>query len=97
MLVRLAMIFALCDLHTRIDVQHIQAAMGWIRHGAESAKFVFLKATKKLFDSSARNPLISVGFSFIALAFGFGEHGGTAPSGDTAFWGTESGSHWRNC
>lgn len=45
MLLRLAMIFALCDLQTRIDVQHILAAMGWIRHGVESAKFVFLKAT----------------------------------------------------
>ena len=45
MLLRLAMIFALCDLQTRIDAQHIQAAMGWIRHGVESAKFVFLKAT----------------------------------------------------
>lgn len=45
MLLRLAMIFALCDLQTRIDVQHIQAAMGWIRHGVESAKFVFVKAT----------------------------------------------------
>lgn len=45
MLLRLAMIFALCDLKTRIDVQHIQAAMGWIRHGVESAKFVFVKAT----------------------------------------------------
>lgn len=45
MLLRLAMIFALCDLQTRIEVQHIQAAMGWIRHGVESAKFVFVKAT----------------------------------------------------
>ena len=45
MLLRMAMIFALCDLQTRIDVQHIQAAMGWIRHGVESAKFVFVKAT----------------------------------------------------
>lgn len=45
MLLRLAMIFALCDLQTQIDVQHIQAAMGWIRHGVESAKFVFVKAT----------------------------------------------------
>ena len=45
MLLRLAMIFALCDLQTQIDVQHIQAAMGWIRHGVDSAKFVFVKAT----------------------------------------------------
>lgn len=45
MLLRLAMLFALCDLQTQIDVQHIQAAMGWIRHGVESAKFVFVKAT----------------------------------------------------
>lgn len=45
MLLRLAMLFALCDMQTLIDVQHIQAAMGWIRHGVESAKFVFVKAT----------------------------------------------------
>jgi len=45
MLLRLAMIFALCDLRTQIDVQHIQAAMGWIRLGVESAKFVFVKST----------------------------------------------------
>lgn len=45
MLLRLAMLFALCDLQTQIDGQHIQAAMGWIRHGVESAKFVFIKAT----------------------------------------------------
>ncbi|WP_296480817.1 DUF3987 domain-containing protein [Rhodoferax sp.] len=45
MLLRLAMIFALTDLQTQIDVQHIRAAMGWIRHGVESAKFVFVKAT----------------------------------------------------
>ena len=44
MLLRLAMIFALCDLRTQIDVHHIRAAMGWIRHGVESAKFVFVKA-----------------------------------------------------
>jgi hypothetical protein len=45
MLLRLAMIFAICDLQTQIDVQHIQAAIGWIRHGVESAKFVFVKST----------------------------------------------------
>ncbi len=45
MLLRLAMIFALCDLQTQIDVKHIQAAIGWIRHGVESVKFVFLKAS----------------------------------------------------
>jgi putative DNA primase/helicase len=45
MLLRLAMLFALSDLRTQIDVKHIQAAIGWIRHGVESAKFVFVKAT----------------------------------------------------
>lgn len=45
MLLRLAMLFALCDLQTQIYVQHIHAAMGWIRHGVESAKFVFVEAT----------------------------------------------------
>lgn len=39
------MLFALCDLQTLIEVQHIHAAMEWIRHGVESAKFVFVKAT----------------------------------------------------
>jgi len=45
MLMRLAMLFAVSDLKTLIDAQHIHAAMGWIRHGVESAKFVFVKAT----------------------------------------------------
>ena len=45
MLLRLAMLLAMCDLQTLVDVQHIQAAMGWIRHGVESAKFVFVKAS----------------------------------------------------
>ncbi|MBV5347015.1 DUF3987 domain-containing protein [bacterium] len=44
MLLRLAMLFALCDLQTQINVGHIQAAVGWIRHGVESVKFVFVKA-----------------------------------------------------
>lgn len=45
MLMRVAMLFAVSDLKTLIDAQHIHAAMGWIRHGVESAKFVFVKAT----------------------------------------------------
>lgn len=45
MLLRMSMIFALCDLQTQIDTQHIHAAMVWIRHGVESAKYVFVKAT----------------------------------------------------
>jgi putative DNA primase/helicase len=57
MLLRLAMIFALCDLQTQINEQHIQAAMGWIRHGVESAKFVFVKATDAA-DSDRTNAAV---------------------------------------
>ena len=32
MLLRLAMLFALTDLQTRVDVPHIDAAMAWIQY-----------------------------------------------------------------
>jgi putative DNA primase/helicase len=48
MLLRLAMLFALTDMRTTIDVQHIDAAAAWMRYGAASAKFVFLSADQEL-------------------------------------------------
>ena len=66
MLLRLAMIFALCDLQTQIDVQHIQAAMGWIRHGVESAKFVFVKATDAA-DSDQTNAAVKKIVDFLRV------------------------------
>ena len=44
MLLRLAMLMALTDLQTRIDVPHIDAAMAWIRHATASVRFVFVSA-----------------------------------------------------
>lgn len=44
MLLRLAMLMALTDLQTRIDIQHIDAAMAWIRHATASVRFVFVSA-----------------------------------------------------
>ena len=44
MLLRLAMLVALADLQTRIDVPHIDAAMAWIRHATASVRFVFVSA-----------------------------------------------------
>lgn len=66
MLLRLAMLFALCDLQTKIDVPHIQAAMGWIRHGVESAKFVFVKATDAA-DSVRTNAAVKKIMDFLRV------------------------------
>ena len=46
-LLRLAMLMALADLQTRIDAQHIDAAMAWIRHATASVRFVFVSATEE--------------------------------------------------
>ncbi|QHE88917.1 DUF3987 domain-containing protein [Hydrogenophaga sp. BPS33] len=41
MLLRIAMLFALCDLTTTVEVDHIDAALAWVRYSVESVKFVF--------------------------------------------------------
>ncbi len=38
---RLAMLFALCDLKTEVDVQQIKAALAWTRYWTDSVKFIF--------------------------------------------------------
>lgn len=45
MLLRMAMIFALSDLQTQINVTHIEAASAWIRYAMESVRYVFVSAT----------------------------------------------------
>jgi len=47
MLLRLAMLMALTDLQTRIDAEHIDAAMAWIRHATGSVRYVFVSATEE--------------------------------------------------
>ena len=47
MLLRLAMLMALTNLQTRIDAQHIDAAMAWIRHATASVRFVFVSAAEE--------------------------------------------------
>lgn len=47
MLLRLAMLMALTDMQTRIDVPHIDAAMAWIRHATASVRFVFVSAAEE--------------------------------------------------
>lgn len=44
MLLRLAMLFALTDLKTRVDVPHIEAAMAWMRYATASVRYVFVSA-----------------------------------------------------
>ena len=41
MVLRLAMLFALCDRKRDIGVAHVNAALAWVRYSIESVKFVF--------------------------------------------------------
>lgn len=41
MLLRIAMLFAVCDLTTTVEVHHLDAALGWVRYSVDTAKFVF--------------------------------------------------------
>jgi hypothetical protein len=48
MLLRIAMLFALCDLSNIVEVAHIDAALAWIRYSVESVKFVFGSAADEV-------------------------------------------------
>ena len=48
MLLRLAMLFALCDLTTTVEVHHINAALAWVRYSVESVKFIFASAADEV-------------------------------------------------
>ena len=41
MLLRMAMLFALCDLSHTVEVHHVDAALAWVRYGVDSIKFIF--------------------------------------------------------
>ena len=41
MLLRLAMLFALTDCTSTVEVRHLNAALAWIRYSVETVKFVF--------------------------------------------------------
>lgn len=44
MLLRLAIVFALCDLSTKIEVVHLEAALAWINFCSDSVQYVFSTA-----------------------------------------------------
>lgn len=48
MLLRLAMLFALCDLQTTVEVHHINAALAWVRFSVDSIKFIFGSAADEV-------------------------------------------------
>jgi hypothetical protein len=48
MLLRLAMLFALCDKTTTVEVHHINAALAWVRYSVESVKFIFASAADEV-------------------------------------------------
>jgi hypothetical protein len=47
-LMRIAMLFALCDLKKVVDVHHVEAALAWIRYWMESVKFIFSDAVDEV-------------------------------------------------
>ena len=44
MLLRLAMLFALTDKAAQIEVEHMNAALAWVRYWVDSVKFIFATA-----------------------------------------------------
>ena len=48
MLLRLAMLFALCEMKSEVDEHHIKAALAWIRYSVDSIKFVFASAADEV-------------------------------------------------
>jgi hypothetical protein len=53
MLLRMAMVFALTDLQTQINVGHIEAAAAWIRYAKASVQYVFVSANEEAKMSQA--------------------------------------------
>ena len=47
------MLFALCDLTTRIEIVHLDAALSWIRYFADSVEYVFLSAKDERLSTKA--------------------------------------------
>ena len=41
MLLRMAMLFALCDLTHTVEERHVDAALAWVRYSVDSIKFIF--------------------------------------------------------
>jgi hypothetical protein len=60
MLLRLSMLFALCDLQTHIGAKHIHAAMAWIRYSAASVKFVFFNADDEVARSQTNETVMKI-------------------------------------
>ena len=48
MLLRLAMLFALCELTNTVEVHHINAALAWVRYSVDSIKFIFGSAADEV-------------------------------------------------
>jgi len=55
MLLRLAMLFAIADVQLRIDIEHIDAAMAWMRFATASIRYVFVSAADEAKMSLTRD------------------------------------------
>lgn len=60
MLLRLAMLFALCDLTTTVEVHHINAALAWIRYSVDSIKFIFGSAADEVAVEETNDTAIKI-------------------------------------
>ena len=65
-LMRLAMIFALTDKTLEIEVQHIQAAMAWVRYWVDSVKYIFQSALDEV-DTEIVNETAAELIKFLKL------------------------------
>lgn len=54
MLLRLAIVFALCDLSTKIEVVHLEAALTWINFCSDSVQYVFSTAKEAALTERVR-------------------------------------------
>lgn len=76
MLLRMAMLFALCDRKIIVEVHHIDAALAWVRYSVDSVKFIFASAADEA-DAAETDDAAQKIVSFLR------EHGQATRSGIT--------------
>ena len=60
MLLRMAMLFALTDCTTIVEVHHVDAALAWIRYSVDSVKFIFASAADEAATAETNETAIKI-------------------------------------
>ena len=60
MLLRLAMLFALCDLTNEVQLVHINAALAWVRYSVDSVKFIFASAADEAATAETNTTAVKI-------------------------------------